>query len=398
MRVGIDILFEQPGQSAGGETYLLGFLRALADINQGRHKYFLFVNSGNADFYAKVIDNIDFTLVRLPGSNKHKWFRFLTQQVLIPYYVKRHHIDVIGFLGNTSALLLPCASALHVRSLHCFWTPEQLQWHRRQFLRRMIKASAKRANLVIANSNYLQGAVHNMLAVPLERTMLVREAVEHSLFHPLEQSPQRVAQARLQQTYGIKRPYILFISTLYPYKNADKLLRAFAQLVREHNTEHQLVIVGGDYLGHMSSLKDLASELDIASRVIFTGHIADRQVIRNLYAMADVFIYPSSFETFGLPILEAMACGTPVIGSNRTSVPETMSDAGLVVDPDNQEEFAKGIHRVLTDQRLRETLIKKGLNHTSQFNWERTAQETVLAYEKALHRHNNSSSTTVSQG
>ena len=181
-------------------------------------------------------------------------------------------------------------------------------------------------------------------------------------------------------------------------KNADRLLQAFASLLDAHSLSHQLVIVGGDYLGHMSSLKDLASELGIASRVIFTRHIADRQVIRNLYAMADVFIYPSSFETFGLPLLEAMACGTPAIGSNRTSVPETIGDAGLIVDPENTDEFARSIYQVLTDQKLRETLVKRGLKRAAQFTWERTAQQTVQAYEKALKHHHNSRSTTGSQG
>ena len=284
-----------------------------------------------------MIGHDDFTLIKLPGSNKHKWFRFLTQQILIPYYVKKYKLDVVGFLGNTSTLFLPCASVLHIRSLHCFWAPEQLLWARRQFLRIMIKLSTKNADLIIANSNYLKEAVENLLN-PTSETKIVSHGLDHDIFQPLQEEEEKVVSRKINREYGITKPYLLFVSTLYPYKNADKIIRSFAKLVQTQNIKHQLVIVGGDYEGHTNYLKQMATKLGVGSKVLFLGHISNRKRIRELYSLAHVFLYPSSFETFGQPILEAMACGTPVIGSDISSVPEIIGDAGVSTDPNKIEQ------------------------------------------------------------
>lgn len=391
MRIGLDILFEKPLTSAGGESYLLGILPALSKINAKKHELYLFVNQGNAKFYKQVIGHDDFTLIKLPGSNKHKWFRFLTQQILIPYYVKKYNIDVVGFLGNTSTLFLPCASTLHIRSLHCFWAPDQLLWARRQFLKIMIKLSTKKADLIIANSNYLKEAVIELLNPNCE-TKLVPHGVDHNIFQPLQADEKKVLNNKIDHEYGITNPYLLFVSTLYPYKNADKIIRSFANLVKTKNIKHQLVIVGGDYEGQINYLRNLATNLGVGSKVVFLGHISNRNRMRELYSLAHIFLYPSSFETFGQPILEAMACGTPVIGSNISSVPEIIGDAGISTDPNKIEQLSKTIYHLINNKKANSDLIAKGLKHSGQFKWERTAQETIEAYERAVFSYQNNNS------
>jgi len=388
MRIGLDILFEKPLTSAGGESYLLGILPALSKVNAKKHELYLFVNQGNAEFYRQVIGNNDFTLIKLPGSNKHKWFRFLTQQILIPYYVKKYKIDVVGFLGNTSTLFLPCASTLHIRSLHCFWAPAQLLWARRQFLKIMIKLSSKNADLIIANSNYLKEAVIKLLN-PTCETRLVPHGVDHAIFQPLQGDEIKVVAGKINREYAITNPYLLFVSTLYPYKNADKIIRSFANLVQTKNIKHQLVIVGGDYKDQINNLKQLATELGVELKVLFLGHIANRNRIRELYTLADIFLYPSSFETFGQPILEAMACGTPVIGSDLSSVPEIIGDAGISTDPNNIEGLSEAIYHLINNKTTNSDMTNKGLNHSNLFTWERTAKKSIAAYEKAFFNYQN---------
>ena len=177
------------------------------------------------------------------------------------------------------------------------------------------------------------------------------------------------------------RGYILFLGTLEPRKNVDGLIRAYERLVRQLDITEKLVIVGkrGRFY---EEIFDLVRQLKLGNRVIFTGYVSDTVKV-DLYNGAVCFAYPSHYEGFGLPVLEALACGVPVITSNVSSLPEIIGDAGLLVDPTDDMQLADAIGRVLCDPVLRADLSAKGQQRASHFSWARCAQETLCVWERA---------------
>lgn len=176
---------------------------------------------------------------------------------------------------------------------------------------------------------------------------------------------------------SIPKPYILNVGTLEPRKNLDGLLRAFAA-ARKQGLEHTLVIAGAKGWGD-SRLAQLVADLKLEASVMFTGFIADDD-LPHLYAGADFFVYPSLYEGFGLPPLEAMACGVPIITSNVSSLPEVAGDAALLVDPHSETELANAILRLAGNSEIRHALRAKGLARAAEFSWERTVAETLAVY------------------
>ncbi|MCD4735995.1 MAG: glycosyltransferase family 4 protein, partial [Bacteroidales bacterium] len=211
-----------------------------------------------------------------------------------------------------------------------------------------------------------------------DKVFIVQEAVNTSNFRPIYKNKDNLAASN----YGIKFPYILFVSALWPYKNALNLVRAFAILVRKHKLPNYLVIVGSGWESYKKEIIRESKDSGVFDRIVFTGHI-DNTIINAIYSCADVFVYPSYYETFGLTVLEAMASGTPVVASNSSSIPEVVGDAGLLVDPDSIEKMAEAIYQLISNDSLRNHYLRKGLERAKLFTWEKTVRETVPVYEEA---------------
>jgi len=180
---------------------------------------------------------------------------------------------------------------------------------------------------------------------------------------------------------SLPRPYILNVGTLEPRKNLEGLLRAFAR-AKKAGIPHTLVITGARGWGE-SRLAPLPEELGISDSVVFTGFVEDED-LPHLYANADFFVYPSLYEGFGLPVLEAMACGTPVITSDSSSLPEVAGDAAILVDPKSEAELSSAIRNLAGDPSRRLIMREKGLKQAGKFSWERTVSETLQVYEEIL--------------
>ena len=380
MRIGLDILSEVAGRSSGTETYLQGFLKGLANVNNAQHEFFLFVNSGCEEFYRPPDER--FHQVHFPFSNRRRPLRVLTQLSLIPYHARRLDLDVVNFLGTTGAPFVGCASVQHMKTLHHLDIPGAVESRSEAFRKLAIGPSARSADVVVANCSYIREATTRVFGIPPERVVTVPEAVDHATFNP--QSDQDVFKATLVK-YGVEKPYLLFVSSLWPHKNAHGLIEAFAILLARFHVPHKLVIVGGlPTRNYHLELDRRVKNHGIERQVQFVGHVADRREIRDLYVGADVFAYPSYLETFGLTVLESMACGTPVVASNRGSLPEVAGDAALLVDPDDHEGLANAIWTLVNDKTKRQIYIARGLGRAQEYTWERTAGETLRAYELAV--------------
>lgn len=338
----------------------------MAKLDQ-KNTFFLFVSFLNEAMFEGLGENFRKILIPLHSDNRP--LRVFYEQVLIPYYVRKYKIDILFSPGNIAILFPGCKQVTTIHDLHYRFIPEVLDQSRVLYYRLMLPISTRRSDYIIVDSQATKRALLETVNYEPERIRTIYLGVN---FSPKVRnwSP---SGNNLEPCKG----HILFVSTLFPFKNAAKLIRAYAEIADK--ITYPVVIVGLDPGGQISVLKKLASSLGIAERVHFMGRVDS---VEPWYDSAVVFVYPSEQEGFGLPILEAMACGTPVIASNRASIPEVVGDAGITVNPDNIDELAEAILKVISNQDLREELIKKGYQRVKEFSWEKTARQTLEVFEE----------------
>ncbi len=198
-------------------------------------------------------------------------------------------------------------------------------------------------------------------------------------FHPITDAARLAAT---QERYGIRTPYVLFVGTVQPRKNLVRLIEAWAMYLRQRSNDRPTLVIAGKRGWLTEAIERRAEELGIADAVRFAGYIGDDD-LPALISGASVYLFPSLYEGFGLPVLEAQACGTPVLASNVSSLPEVGGDAALYVDPLDVASIRNGIAQLLENRTLREELRERGLRRVAAWTWERTAQQTLAAIEAA---------------
>jgi glycosyltransferase involved in cell wall biosynthesis len=303
----------------------------------------------------------------LSGIHGHLW-----EQLMLPYYSK-------GKLLFSPANTGPLSVARQVVTVHdvaFIDRPEGFNPKFRALYRFLVPRLAQRVRAVITASTFTRERLIEWAKIPPSHVHVIPLGVDR---HFSQQQLDSIE--KLRSTLGIPSPYyILSLGSIEPRKNLPRLLAAWERIQRELPQEVWLVVAGGK--GKSSVFNDVEIQR-LPPRVHLTGRVAD-EFLPALYSGALAFVYPSLYEGFGLPPLEAMACGTPVLTSNVTSLPEVVGDAGLLVDPYNVEAIAHGIRRLVEDSALREELRKKGLERAKQFTWERTAELTWAVLEEAM--------------
>ena len=246
---------------------------------------------------------------------------------------------------------------------------------RRNQLRLTVANTVKRADAVLTPSEFSRKSILKHYRIPENRVHVVPNAVS-SEFRPIDRS---VAQRHLEQHFGVSGPYVLTVGDLQPRKNHLGLLAAFEEVIRAHpQLPHKLVFVGKE-TWYAPQVRAAIRKSAIADRVIVTGFIEDPDLV-HFYAGADLFVFPSFYEGFGLPILEAMACGRAVACSNATAMPEVANACGILFDPNSHGEMTRAIRDVLIDAELRAKLERLGSGRASLFSWEAAAQKTLDVY------------------
>ncbi|MGE5141576.1 MAG: glycosyltransferase family 4 protein, partial [Rudaea sp.] len=240
-----------------------------------------------------------------------------------------------------------------------------------------VDLAARRASQIIAVSQSTKRDIIKLLGVPPERVTVIYEA-SHPIFRQLDHDR---AREHVAERYGITQDFILFVGTIEPRKNLPTLLQAFRRMLDVYHVDATLAIAGKP--GWLTDqMNENVSSLNLNDKVHFLGPVPNEELVY-LYNAARVFALPSYYEGFGLPPLEAMACGTPVVVSNTSSLPEVVGDAGQMVDPNDVEAWSVSLSRVLTDKDLRNEMCEKGLRRTASFSWERTAREHLAVYRQA---------------
>jgi len=282
----------------------------------------------------------------------------------------------IDIFHATDFVLPPVRQArtiLTVHDLTFMRLPECAEAGLRAYLDKVVPRSIQRADLVLADSQSTKKDLIELLGVSPDKIEVVYAGVERR-FRPMEGE---MALHRVKKRYGLNFPFILSLGTLEPRKNFTRLIEAYA-LMRDRGLK--LVIAGGKGWLY-DEIFAKVEELGLEDKIIFPGFVADGD-LPALYNLAELFVFPSLYEGFGLPPLEAMACGTPVVTSDRPSLPEVVGGAGLMVEATHDQELARAMERVLTDENLRREMREKGLRQAAKFTWEAAAEKLLDVYRR----------------
>ncbi|MGZ5434435.1 MAG: glycosyltransferase family 4 protein [Pyrinomonadaceae bacterium] len=357
-------------QLAGNETYAVNLIEALAEIDQS-NQYTLYVTKQSA-----------------ADRFKNRWANFEVKRTLphtplvrIPLILsaelRRNPVDVLH-VQYTAPPLAPCAVVATIHDLSFEHLPETFNRRSRAQLRLTVRRTARNAAQILTLSEFSRRDVIETYGIDPDR-VAVTPAAAPAHFRPVTNATDL---RRIRATYGIEREYILALGSIQPRKNLVRLINAYSSLWKERQNlaTPQLVIAGKR--GWLEGETMRAAELSAAAHDIrFVGYVAEAD-LPELFSGAMCFAYPSYFEGFGLPVLEAMQCGTPVIAGNRTSLPEVAGDAALLVDPFDETVIAEALRNLIENPDRRNDLRVKGIERAKQFSWQQTARLTLQAYER----------------
>jgi len=308
----------------------------------------------------------------------------IKQHLWIPRWVKSQGIDVVLHTHPVSAMLAqPCASVTVILDVYPLRFPEYYGLAARLAYKLLVPRAVRRNDRCIAISQCTKQDAVSFLSVASEKVDVVHLAASE-IFRPIPKGP---SLDEVLRSYGVDRPYVLYHGNKRPHKNVVGLLRSFWQLKRQSALPHKLVVTGQDnpreHEFDFSALRRVIGELGMESEVHFTGLVLEEDV-PYVYSGADLLAMPSYYEGFGLPALEAMACGTPVVASNVGAIPEVMGNAAVLVSPYDIAALADAIESVLSKENLKRDLVKRGLERAQCFSWEDTARKTLEVFEAAL--------------
>lgn len=357
------------GERSGVGNYTARLLAAQLKIEPER-EFLLYSN--------RPLENLEPGLERakrisgyLPSS------RWLWLQVMLPRIVNRTEPDLIHFTNALAPFYIDKPYVLSIYDATLFLYSRYHPRTRLLAIRMMLPLAARRAAAVITISQSARRDLLQILKIPPEKIHVVYGAAPQH-FAPVTNAAEL---ARIRQKYKLPEQFLLYVGTLEPRKNLSRLVRAFGRL-KAQGQPHQLVLAG-PWGWAMNGFQQQIESLGLKESVQLLGYIPDED-LPGLYSLATVFVFPSLYEGFGLPPLEAMACGTPVLSSKNSSLAEICGDAAYLVDPLDEESLAEGLQRVLSDETLRAELGEFGRRRAGEFSWERAARETAAVYEKVL--------------
>lgn len=361
-----------PENRAGAGIYIFSLVKALAQVDRD-NEYFIFVKPEHGEEFGVLGPN--FRLMPVSVSSAPR--RLVWEQSGLPMALRRLKVDVLHSPHYTTPLL-PGSGFRRVVTFHdmtYMLMPELHARFHRRFFPPMMRFSARRANRLIADSESTRRDMARLLPASAGKTVVTLLAAG-PVFRPVPPAEVLDACTRHGLTPG---RFLLYVGVLEPRKNVPMLLKAFAQIAAKF-PDVPLVIVGKKGWMYDAIFAELTA-LGLAERVVFTGYVPEEDLPR-LYGGARAFVYPSLYEGFGLPVLEAMQCGAPVVTTDISSMPEVAGDAALLVKPDDVDGLAEALTRVLSDDALAADLKQRGLARAALFSWERCARETRAVYEE----------------
>ncbi len=379
MRIGLSTSVIQRGQT-GIAQYVLGLTRALTR-HGGAHEFVLYVLEEDLPLFEFARKQVLLAPVaerfRPPVKN------ILWHQTQLPKLAREHRLDVLHLPSYRRLLWRrPAALVATIHDLAPFRVARKYDWKRMLYGRVIARWLARRQHEIIAISQSTARDLGRFFGLANGRVTVIYNGVDHERFFP---APRGIARAVAAQRFGLRQPFFLYLARLeHPGKNHARLIQAFDRFKAETKSSWQLVLAGSDWHG-AEVVHATIRQSPFAADIRCLGFVSDADVPA-LYRAADVFVYPSLHEGFGLPPVEAMASGCPVLASTRGSLGEVVGEAVATVDPEDIGALARQLTRLATDEALREQLREAGAAHAQRFDWHTTAAMTLEVYERAVRR------------
>jgi glycosyltransferase involved in cell wall biosynthesis len=374
VHVGLNLVFLVPGETGGMEVAARELIPALVEEAPRGTRFTAFVNREAADAadapWGELVPSVT---VPVRARNRLQWV--LGEQLLLPRLAGREGVDLVHSLASTAPLRGRFARVVTIHDLIYARFPEAHAGLRDHGMRVLVPGAARRSDRVIVDSNSTRDDLIELLGVDSARI----DVVPLGLGAPRRAEPLDEADARTRFELG-DRHVVLSLSAKRPHKNLLALIDALGQI---DPNERPLLVLPGYPTWHEHELRERANRAGLEDDVRFLGWVSGAE-LEGLWGLSDAFVFPSLYEGFGLPVLEAMSRGVPVACSSSSSLPEVAGDAALLFDPHDTRAIARSIVRLLDEPTLREELVRRGLARVHEFTWRRTARLTLASYARAL--------------
>lgn len=371
MRIGISLLCAKR-ERTGIENVTFNLIQALSEIDH-KNEYIIFTNSQNHEEFSLPADR--FGIVKVESTFRR--FVWLWEHLFFHIDPRRKGLDLLHFPLIGGVIGYRGKNVITIHDLNDYFGRYNARLRQRLLCVAWYKTNIPRASVVVTVSEDARKQILKHFAVAPNKVRVVHNGVDER-FKPLATS------ASFKMSYHLPEEYILFVGTSYGNKNIRRMIEAFWMARRERRFDHHLVIAGGPG-NEEASLKTFVEENGLGSIVHFTGYFPD-QDLPKLYNNARLFVFPPLSEGFGLPPLEAMSCGTPVVASDIPSLREVLGESAVFVDPYSVQKIANGMMDVVDDASLREGLIEKGFERARRFSWKKMATDMLEIYEEAAAR------------
>ena len=367
MHIGINALYLLPGKVGGAETYTRNLVKWLVAV-EPHNQYSIFINEESAGIFESLAPGIN--VVQCPIKATRRPVRILWEQCVLPFQVRSRKIDVLLSTGLTAPFFCPAKSILVLYDLQHVNQPQNFPKAYLLFLKSIIYTSAKSADAILTISNHVKNDVVNFYHVRPERIEVTHLGVDRELFDV----HRRPLTPALRQKYGLPDRYLLYAAASLPHKNHPRLFAAL-QHAKQHIPELKLVLIGARDKGEDVLAREIR-RMGLQEDVVLLGWVPFEDVPA-IYEGCEAFVFPTLHEGFGLPIIEAMACGVPVLCSRIEPLLEVAGNAALFFDPLDPEGMGKAIVSLLNDPTARGELVQKGHARVNAFTWEATARKTL---------------------
>ena len=379
MHVGVNTLFLIPGEVGGSETYLVQTLLAMARNHAGI-RLTLFTNLENHAFLRETFGafpQVAFHL--LPFQARNRPHRILREQLHLPWVVRRAGVDVLWSPGYTAPLLCPCSQVVSILDMQYKSHPEDLSLTARLVTDILVRLAVRRCRAVLTISKFSKSEILQYTSAKTEGVHVTHLAADRA-FTPT--TSQIATRHTVSHILPIDTPYLLCVANTYPHKNVAALVRAFSRI--QDRIPHHLVLVGKPRRGEPDAQKAL---LQVTPGRFHRLQGVNRKTLISLYQGAELFIFPSLYEGFGLPVLEAMMAGTPVLTTRMGSIPEVGGDCVEYFDPQSEQNLEREVLKLLSMPHTgRVQMLRKAVERAQRFSWDRTAANTIDCFKKIAQR------------
>jgi len=369
MKIGINAVAPIPGNIGGSEVYVINLLEKLGKLDS-ENEYYIFVSKNNAELYNFSFPNYRKVVCDVNSSSTYA--RIFYEHVRLPGVVKKYNLDLFHAPQTTAPFRAPHNTIVTIHETIRFSYPNLIPKSLKYYYALDHSVIANKVSRVIAVSETSADEVRKFMDFPSDRVVSIYNGVSDAFL--------KYRHEDKGNTLSLPDEYILWVGKPYPHKNLSTLIDAFDLLHKNYDLPHSLVLVGFRGLESENILKKIKT-LKLTGKVKIMDFVPNTS-LPEIYHRASLLALPSFYESFGIPIVEAMATGTPVLASKTTPAPEILAGSGMVVDPESKSEMGEAMGKVLSEESLKGRLVAAGYERVKEFTWDKTAQKTLKLYSE----------------